>query len=67
MPFSEATGNLRSVHADAQMLIYGMFEGFMQPLRNDIPASPTSRVEPRIVSAFVVLIFFGVVIAAGWF
>ena len=47
------------------MLKYGMFEGFMQPLRRDIPAPPASGVKPGIVTAFVVLIFFGI-FAAIW-
>lgn len=47
------------------MLIYRMFEGFMQPLRRDVSAPPASGVKPGIVTAFVVLIFFGI-LAAIW-
>ena len=47
------------------MLKYGMFEGFMQPLRRDISAPPASGMQPGIVTAFVVLIFFGI-LAAIW-
>jgi hypothetical protein len=54
------------VQENAPMLIYGMFEGFMQPLRRDVSAPPASGVKPGIVTAFVVLIFFGI-LAAIWF
>jgi hypothetical protein len=44
-----------------------MFEGFMQPLRKDIPARLTTAAEPALVTAFVVLVFLGSILAAIWF
>lgn len=36
----------------------------MQPLRKDIPARLTAAVGPEIVTAFVVLVFLGSILAA---
>lgn len=39
----------------------------MQPLRKDVPAPPTAAAEPGMVTAFVVLVFLGSILAAIWF